>query len=133
MDSFARDLGIGIAGALIGAVLLNFFSFGFRWTKVSREHRLRLRDQETADWASGDATKRQRIFNGYLFAVLRVFVLGNILIGIGTAISDINASKPEVLTGLDYTIALIDSVGVVFYIATFAKIMQFTTLLRRHG
>jgi hypothetical protein len=132
MDSLARDLAIGIAGAVIGAVLLNFFSFGFRWGKESRAARQRHRDEEIADWKSGDAAKRQKIFNHYLFAVLRVFMLGNVLIGVGNVIGDLNAGKPETLGGLDYFIAMIDVVGVVFYIATFAKIMQFTALLKRH-
>ena len=81
------------------------------------------------DWKSGDAVKRQRIFNAYLFSVLKFFIIGNILIGVATAFSDLEPNEPGI-SNFDYITALMDAVGVVFYVATLGEILRFTKLIR---
>jgi len=129
MEGWVRDLVIAVAGALIGAVLLYLFSIGFQWTAKSRGIRRRQRDSDIVDWKSGDAVKRQRIFNAYLFSVLKFFIIGNILIGVATAFSDLEPNEPGI-SNFDYITALMDAVGVVFYVATLGEILRFTKLIR---
>ena len=134
MEGWGRDLVVGVVGSLIGAVLISLFSFGFQLTKLSREKRRKLRGQEIEDWRSADLAKRQRIFNSYLFAVLKFFIIGSILIGVANAIGDLNvADKTSPLGTLDYMAELFDATGVLFYLATFSQILQFTPLLKRHS
>jgi hypothetical protein len=133
MDSIARDLAIAIAGAIIGSLLIFVFSFGFRWTKQSRESRRRERESERKDWLSNDPSKRQRITNAYLFSVLKFFVMGSILIGVSSAISDLvpNDCKSG-LESTDYIMEGFDIAAVISYLATFSKIWQYMRLLRQH-
>lgn len=127
-----RELAVGISSAIAGALLLSLFSLGFRWTQATQEVRKKLRDTEIQDWKSGDALKRQRIFNGYLFAVLKFFILANIVTAIGSPAADLEPGGLRSLTNTDYALAVIDSIAAVFYIAALAKILQFTRLLRQH-
>lgn len=132
MEGFTRDLVIAVAGAVIGAVLVYLFSAGFRWTADSRRSRRQQRESDIADWKSGDASKRQKIFNMYLFSVLRLFIIGSILTGVATAVSDLEPNEPG-LNAVDFITATMDAIGVVFYAATLGEILQFTRLARHHS
>jgi hypothetical protein len=132
MEGWLRDLIIAVAGAVIGAALLAVFSAGFRWNAGARAARRQQRDLDAADWRSGDPVKRQRIFNTYLFSVLKFFIIGSILIGVANALADIEPTSHPVLTALDYIMAVMDALAVVFYLATLGEILQFTKLVRRH-
>jgi hypothetical protein len=124
MEGLGRDLMVGVAGSVIGAVLISLFSFTRATWRVAR-------DREVSDWKSGDQLKRQRIFNFYLFSVLKYFIIGSILIGVASAISDLDSTtKFDPLTNLDYLIATLDGAGVLFYLATFSRILRFTKLLK---
>jgi hypothetical protein len=133
MGIWVMELMIGIAGSVIGAVLIYLFSFGFRWTKDSRELRLKIRKKELADWKSGSAVKRQTISNSYLFSVLKFFVIGSILTAIANSINDLEPSYLANSNSPDYIQGVLDTVAAIFYLATFAKIIQFTRLLRIHA
>jgi hypothetical protein len=132
METWTKELMIGIVGSVIGAVVIYLFSFGFRWTKKSQEIRLKIRKQELADWKSGSAIKRQRISNSYLFSVLKFFVMGSILIGVSNTVADSITNNMTNLQSQNYVQVILDTMGVIFYLATFAKIIQFTKLLQMH-
>lgn len=135
MEAWGRELLTGIAGAIIGPALIYLFSFGFKWTRQSREERQKLKATEIADWKSGDAVKRQRIFNLHLFSVLKFFIVGSTLIAVSSTISDFNAGgpNPKELGVLDYLAGALDTTGAIFYLATFAQILQFMKLLKAHS
>lgn len=131
MESLTKDLAVAIVGAVIGAALVYLFSIGFRVTKESGEVRRAMRAKENDEWQSGDALKRQRIFNSYLFSVLRYFIVGNILIALATTMGDLDVRPQSApLTILDYVYATFDMAGVLFYLVTFSQILRFTKLLR---
>jgi hypothetical protein len=132
MDAIIRDLIIAVAGAIIWSVLQNVFSVGSRWMMGNREARRQLREQEMMEWRSGDALKRQRIYNSYLFSVLKFFIIASILIGITTVMSDLEPNQPG-LNNFDYVDAVMDGVAVVFYLVTLTEILQFTRLVRQHS
>jgi hypothetical protein len=131
MDSgWSRDLVIAVAGALIGSVLMYLFSVGFRWTSETRKIAQEQRERDLADWTSGDPVRQQRVFNVHLFSVLKFFIIGSILIGTADVIS---YTEPNGLKGLyvyDYIAIVLSALGVAFFIATLAEILQFTQLLR---
>jgi hypothetical protein len=132
IEGFAvRDLVVAVVGGIIVTALNFFYSVGFQWTTRSRQVRRQQRDAEIADWKSGDTVKRQRLFNIYLFSVLKLFIIGNILTGIATALSDLEPNEPGI-NNFDFILTAVDAIGVLFYFATFAKILQFTKLLRTH-
>lgn len=129
MERWATDLLIATAGAVIGAVLLSVFQSGLaRWG----EERRKIRAVELLDWKSGDAAKRQRIFNRYLFRILTLFILGNVLIGLASPLADLELPSERALTSVDYIVAVMDAAGAVFYIVTLATILQFTSLVKQH-
>ena len=127
-----KDLIIAILGAVVGSVLVYFVSTGLQWTSKSRDVRRAQRDAEEADWRSGDPVKRQKLFNAYLFSVLKLFIIGSILIGVATAASTIEPYKPNEIGQLDYINFVADGIGVCFYVATLATILRFTRLVRQH-
>jgi hypothetical protein len=130
MEGWVRDLIIAVAGSLIWAVLSAGSTFGVRLTKSSREYWRARRDKEKADWKSGDLIKRQRIFNGYLFTVLKYFMIGSISIAVSTAIGDLEVTdKTAPLSTIDYINLLFDGMGIVFYLITLSRIVVFTRLL----
>jgi hypothetical protein len=130
MQGLTRDLVVGIAGSVIGAAVVAIFSFGLRFTKASRESWRQFAEKETLDWRSGDSAKRQHISNSYLFSVLKFFIIGSILTGVSSSIGDLSVvDKTVPLGATDYISASLDIGGVVFYLATFAKILRFTRLL----
>jgi hypothetical protein len=129
-----RDLTIAVLGAIIGSVLIFFVSAGAQWTARSRGVRKAQRETEEADWRSGDPAKRQTLFNAYLFAVLRSFIIGSILIAVATAASDLEPSPyPGEVGNLDYLNFVADGIGVCFYVVTLATIVRFTTLMKQHS
>jgi hypothetical protein len=130
MEGSSRDLIIAIVGAVIGAAVVYLFSIGFQWTAKAREIRRQQRTSDIADWKSGDAAKRQRIFNVYLFSVLRYFIIGSIITGVASAVSDLEPNEPGI-NNLDYVISLVDFIGVLFYAATLGKILQLTNLVAK--
>lgn len=129
MESWVRDLVIAIAGAVIGAALVYLSSMGFRWTTKARAITAQRRNADIVDWNSGDFAKRQRVFNAYLFSVLRLFIIGNILIGIASVVSYL---EPNILgiTALDYVAAAISALGVVYFALTLGEILRFMNLVR---
>jgi len=134
METWSKELVIGIVGSLIGAAIVYLFSVGFEWTRKSREARQRIRAKELADWKSGSAVKRQTITNLYLFSVLKFFMIGSILMGVASAVADLEPNLPGPgLLSQDYVQEVLDIVSTIFYLATFAKIIQFTKLLRMHS
>jgi len=130
-DGVVRELFIGVAGGVITAALIALYTVGFQWTAKSREVARQRRESDIADWKGGDAAKRQRVFNVYLFDVLKLFIMGNIIIGVTNAVQDLEPNMPG-LNNFDYIAAGLDAVGVLFYVATFGKILQFTKLVRQH-
>jgi hypothetical protein len=108
------------------------FSAGLQWTARSRSGRRAQREAEEADWRSGDPTKRQKLFNVYLFSVLKYFIIGSILIGVATAASDLEPTRPNEISNLDYLNFVADGIGVCFYGATLATILRFTRLMRQY-
>jgi hypothetical protein len=131
MDTWGKELIVGIEGSLIGAAIVYLFSVGFQWTQKSREARQKVREKEIADWKSGSAVKRQTITNLYLFSVLKFFMIGSILMGVASAVGDLEPNLPGPgLLSEDYVQEVLDIVATIFYLATFAKIIQFTKLLR---
>jgi hypothetical protein len=131
MESLTRDLIIAVVGALVGALLVYLFSAGFQWTTKSRQAGRLQRSVDIADWQSGDQAKRQRVFGSYLFAVLKFFIIGSIIIGITTTVSDIEPNEPGT-NNIDYINAVLDAIAVLFYAATLGKILQFTKLTREN-
>lgn len=129
MEGSSRDLIIAVAGAVLGAAVVYLFSIGFQWTAKAREIRRQQRANDIMDWKGGDAVKRQRIFNAYLFSVLKYFIVGSILIGLATGASQLEPNEPG-LQNLDYVISLVHFAGVMFYAATLGEILQFTKLMR---
>jgi hypothetical protein len=130
MEGSSRDLIIAIAGAVLGAAVVYLFSVGFQWTAKAREIRRQQRATDIADWKSGDAAKRQSIFNTYLFSVLKLFIIGSILTGVASEVSYLEPNEPG-LNNLDYVISLVHFTGVLFYAATLGEILQFTKLVRK--
>lgn len=121
---------IAVAGALIGSMLLYLFQIGFRWSANARKSTKQQKESDLADWKSGDPVKQQRVFNVYLFSVLKFFIIGSILIGAADCIS---YTEPNGLKGLyiyDYAAIVLTALGVGFFIATLAEILQFTKLVR---
>lgn len=131
MEGLTRDLIIAVVGALIGALLVYLISVGFQWTAKSRAASRQQRNIDIADWKGGDQAKRQKVFSSYLFAVLKFFIIGSIVIGITTTVSDLEPNQPGT-NSLDYINAGLDFVAVLFYAATLGKILQFTKLLREN-
>ena len=130
MDEWGKELIIGILGSLIGASIIYLASFGFQWTKESRKFRQKLREKELTDWKSGSAIKRQRISNSYLFSVVKYFLMGSILIAMSNVVYDLEPSYMAESKSPDYIQGTLDTLAVIFYLVTFAKIIQFTKLLR---
>jgi hypothetical protein len=97
----------------------------------ARGARRQQRKRDIADWESGDPFKRQRIFNAYLFSVLKFFIIGSILVGVTTVMSDLEPNRPG-LNNFDYLDGTIDAIAVIFYVATLSEILQFTKLVRQH-
>jgi hypothetical protein len=129
-QDWPKDLAIAVAGALIGSMLLYLFQVGFQWSANARKSTKQRRESDLADWKSGDPAKQQRVFNVYLFSVLKSFIIGNILIGTADFIS---YTEPNGLKGLyvyDYAAIVLTALGVGFFIATLAEILQFTKLVR---
>lgn len=134
MEGVARELATGVAGSLIGALLVFLFSLSLKITTSSRERQKKLKEQEIIDWKSGDLLKRQIIFNKYIFSVLKFFVIGSILIGVTNAAGDLYAVPRDApLRFTDYMFFVLDTIAVVFYFATFAQILEFTRLLRERS
>lgn len=131
-NGLSRDFAVGISSALIGALIVSLLSLGFRWTRESGATRRKLREAEKEDWKSGDPIKRQRIFNTYLFAVLKFFILAEIVSAIASPAVDLEPGGLRSLTNTDYAAAVLDAISALFYIATLAKVLQFTRLLRQH-
>ena len=130
MQGLTRDLFVGIAGSVIGAAVIASFSFGLKLTKASRESWRQRAEKETLDWRSGDSAKRQHISNSYLFSVLKFFIIGSILTGVSSSISDlIVVDRTAPLGIVDYINATFDICGVIFYLAILSKILIFTRLL----
>jgi hypothetical protein len=130
MDGLSRDLIIAITGAVIGAAVVYLFSIGFQWGAKARESRRQQRVSDIADWKSGDAAKRQTIFNAYLFSVLKLFIIGSILTGVASEVSYLEPNDPGI-NNLDYVVSLVHFIGVLFYAATLGEILQFTKLVRK--
>lgn len=124
-----RDLVIAIAGAVIGAALVYLSSVGFQWTAKARLSASKRRAADLEDWNSGDFVKRQRVFNVYLFAVLRLFIIANILIGIALVISYLQPNDPGTQR-LDYVDSALCAFGVVYYCLTLGEILRFIKLTR---
>jgi hypothetical protein len=131
MEGWLRDLIIAVAGALIGAALLSVSSASFEWTARSRAASGQQRELDILDWQSGDPVKRQRIFNTYLFSVLKFFIIASMLTCLTTAMSDLEPNEPG-LNNFDYIDAVIDGIAVIFYLATLVEIFRFTRLARQH-
>jgi hypothetical protein len=130
MQGFTRDLVVGITGSIIGAVVIALFSFGLRLTKTSRESWRQFSEKEMSDWKSGDSAKQQHISNSYLFSVLKFFIIGSILTGVSSSIGDLTVvDRAAPLGAVDYVNAILDIGGVIFYLATFARILRFAKLL----
>jgi hypothetical protein len=128
MQTAIRDLIIAAAGAVVGAVLINVLS---QWTTRSRETRRQRTERELAEWQSADPLKRQRLFNAYLFSVLKFFIIGSILTVIGNVMSDLEPNQPG-LSNFNYIDAVIDGAAALFYFATLVEILDFTKLVRQH-
>lgn len=131
-SGLARDFAVAISSALIGALIVSLLSLGHRWTRETGAVRQKRRGTEKEDWKSGDPIKRQRIFNRYLFEVLKFFILAEVVSAIATPAIDLEPGGLRSLTNTDYAAAGLDAISALFYIASLAKILQFTRLLREH-
>jgi len=121
-----RELIIGIAGGIITAMLIYAFQFGLLFTKQSRMAAKAVREQEARDWRSGDPATRQMISNNYLFAIMKWFMIGNVFWVGASMVGDI-AGKYE-SDELDHALAALELIGLIFFIATLARIFRFTKL-----
>lgn len=121
-----RDLGIAVGGGIITAALIYVFQFGVTFTKTSRAAALAKREKEERDWRSADFTKRQMISNAYMFAIMKWFMFGNIFWVGASMIGDIYGK--EETDELDHALAALELIGLIFFIATLAKIFRFTKL-----
>jgi hypothetical protein len=90
-DRLIRDLVIGTAGSIIGAILLFLSTVGFRLTTVARDKLKQQREQEIRTWETGDSSTRQNITNDYLFAILKHMLLANMFWVLGEGLPDIVA------------------------------------------
>jgi hypothetical protein len=126
MDGTLRDLIIAIAGGIITAVLLYAFQFGLLFTRRSRVSAKAEREQEAVDWRSGDFVKRQMISNAYMFAIMKWFMFGNVFWVGASMIGDI-VGKDE-SDAVDHALAVLELIGLLFFIVTLAKIFRFTKL-----
>jgi hypothetical protein len=129
MEGLTRDLVIATAGAVIGAALVYYSSVGFQLTTKARKAAQQRRRIDIEDWKSGDFSKRQRVFNVYLFSVLRLFIIGTILIQVGSVVGDLEPNERGIQS-LDYVTATIDAFAVICFALTLGEILRFIKLVR---
>jgi hypothetical protein len=77
--TWIEQLWIGIVGSVIGALVVYFAQYGFRLRAKQRQRAREIYAREKENWQSGNPVARQEIANHYLFAILRNFVLGELL------------------------------------------------------
>ena len=128
MSDWIRDVGIATIGAIIGAALIYVVQTGILFTQKSRAVAQAARKQEEKDWRAKDLLVRHTISNAYLFSILKLFMIGNMFWVASSIVSDM-AGKDEP-PQLDYARTALDLIGLIFFLATFAKILSFTKLQR---
>jgi hypothetical protein len=78
MEIPARDLIIGVIGAVIGAWIVSAGASGVRFLTESRKVRREKAEAQASHWRKADAATQSRITGQYIFAVLSHFLLANL-------------------------------------------------------
>jgi hypothetical protein len=128
MEGIPKELLIGAAGSIIGAVILYLVQTGFQLTKSARESWKLKKELEEKNWKSQNIGQRQGITNAYLFSILRYLFLGNLLWLIPEAIN-----PPAEMLGIDFgfyvtTQVLFNGSAIFCFILGLASILRYQRL-----
>ncbi len=86
-EQLSRDLMVGAAGSIIGALLLAGLTVGWQWTRKSREKSKATLIQQQNEYQEANGLGRQRVHLKYGLDIAYTFIFGSLFVAADTVLA----------------------------------------------
>lgn len=116
-----KDLVVGAAGSILGAIIISIFGFGWKTSQATRRANQSRWQLEEEEWKKSASLARIEISYRNIFLILKNFVLGSVLTNMSFLIESFGVPGIFLIAP-----------GTCFFILSLIRIVKFAKLMQIH-